>query len=257
MKKFKYFIAGFLLAALMSLGIGVLAAANARVNIVVNGEDFEGEVILIDGWAFLPAEAFAQKLGLDLKWDEDSFTLYIGNNSPLLGIWRAYDDGDEFVSKFTPDGRVLLIEQGFTEGMYWSAENGVLTITETWWRNDPWRDEVVYYRIYGNELVVEDIFSGDSFALTPFAPIIDPQLVGDWLVLGLYEELPNEDELEFQVLSFFENGLGFSVEEFFWWTAEDGALSLFGNEPIYYEFYGNYLYMGEYPGHRFLAFTRI
>ena len=81
-KTIKGYILGFLTAAIL-LGGTVYAAQ--KVKIVINGAelmptDANGkavEPLLVDGTTYLPVRAIAQALGLEVEWEEKSYTVKI------------------------------------------------------------------------------------------------------------------------------------------------------------------------------------
>lgn len=83
MKKIiKGYILGFLTAALL---IGGTVYATQKVKIVINGAeliptDATGKVVeplLVDGTTYLPVRAIAQALGLDVEWEDKTYTVKI------------------------------------------------------------------------------------------------------------------------------------------------------------------------------------
>ena len=92
--KLRYFVAGFLMATILSTGVMAFANPEMRqlvfgVTVVVNGETLELEGIdrpfIMEGRTFLPVAVIAEKLGIPVEWDGETSTVYVGNNSILLG----------------------------------------------------------------------------------------------------------------------------------------------------------------------------
>ena len=96
MKKVRTFLVGFLTAAiLMGLALPAIAAGGTvswdnvfvGVDVVIDGEKAEVkdesgspvEAVLYKGTTYVPVQMMADALGLDLNWDQDSRTVYLGD----------------------------------------------------------------------------------------------------------------------------------------------------------------------------------
>ena len=99
MKKVRTFLVGFLTAViLMGLALPAIAAGGTvswdnvfvGVGVVINGEKAEAkdengsplEAVLYKGTTYVPVQMMADALGLDLNWDQDSRTVYLGAGAP-------------------------------------------------------------------------------------------------------------------------------------------------------------------------------
>jgi Copper amine oxidase N-terminal domain. len=95
MKKVRTFLVGFLTAViLMGLALPAIAAGGTvtwdsvfvGVDVVIDGEKAEVkdesgspvEAVLYKGTTYVPVQMMADALGLDLNWDQDSRTVYLG-----------------------------------------------------------------------------------------------------------------------------------------------------------------------------------
>ena len=96
MKKVRTFLVGFLTAViLMGLALPAIAAGGTvswdnvfvGVDVVIDGEKAEVkdesgspvEAVLYKGTTYVPVQMMADALGLDLNWDQDSRTVYLGD----------------------------------------------------------------------------------------------------------------------------------------------------------------------------------
>ncbi len=99
MKKVRTFLVGFLTAViLMGLALPAIAAGGTvtwdsvfvGVDVVIDGEKAEAkdengaplEAVLYKGTTYVPVQMMAEALGLDLNWDQDSRTVYLGAGAP-------------------------------------------------------------------------------------------------------------------------------------------------------------------------------
>ncbi|MBO4677473.1 MAG: hypothetical protein J5633_08005 [Oscillospiraceae bacterium] len=95
MKKVRTFLVGFLTAViLMGLALPAIAAGGTvtwdsvfvGVDVVIDGEKAEAkdesgsplEAVLYKGTTYVPVQMMADALGLDLNWDQDTRTVYLG-----------------------------------------------------------------------------------------------------------------------------------------------------------------------------------
>ena len=99
-KSWKSFILGFLTAAiLLGLALPAIAAGSTvnwdsvfvGVSIVIDGHkldprDVNGnqvDAVIYKGTTYLPVRAVAEALGLDVNWDQDTRTVYLGSGAPV------------------------------------------------------------------------------------------------------------------------------------------------------------------------------
>ncbi|MCL2377044.1 MAG: copper amine oxidase N-terminal domain-containing protein [Defluviitaleaceae bacterium] len=183
--KLRYFVAGLLVATILSTGVVAFASPETRqlffgVNVVVDGEALELEGInrpfILDGRTFLPVAVIAEVLGIPVEWDGDTTTVYIGINTPFLGHWEVIA-----MSSLTEEELQLEIEafgaieitffaggvMNFREGRwldwyFWTAEDGIITIS------DDTSDELIAYSFSGEYLVLTSVdYPDDYIVLRP------------------------------------------------------------------------------------------
>jgi len=170
------FVAG-LLAAILLVATFALASPAIRevfygVNVVVNGEpqefDDDMQPFISDGRTFLPVRGIAEVLGIDVNWDGETQTVYIGEMPELPPIatpnigeiiefggiqWRVLD---------LEDGKALLLSEYLLEQM--SYHNSQARVTwETsdiryWLNNDFYNRFTVGERARIAETTVGKIF---------------------------------------------------------------------------------------------------
>ena len=100
MKKVRTFLVGFLTAViLMGLALPAIAAGGTvtwdsvfvGAKIVIDGEKLEPkdvngnpvDAVIYKGTTYLPVRAVAEALGLEVNWDGDTRTVYLGTGAPV------------------------------------------------------------------------------------------------------------------------------------------------------------------------------
>jgi len=157
----KGFATGMLVMFLMS-GVTVWAASRTQninvtfsgIRVNVNGEvvtprDATGNAVepfVWDGTTYLPVRAVADALGVNVRWDGNTSTVYLTGNTPntgtgapatqqpatqnqnqsLVGTWN-WIGSPWYV--FNADGTGVQSPNFMEQNFRWSTNNGVLTIT--------------------------------------------------------------------------------------------------------------------------------
>jgi len=124
MRDVKIFLAGFLVCALILTVVAandIIREVFFGVNVVVDGEtlefDYDSRPFIMDDRTFLPVRGIAEALGVEVGWDNDTQTVYIGgtvqNNYAVIEIvhfggieWRVLD---------VQDGKALLLSEYLLE----------------------------------------------------------------------------------------------------------------------------------------------
>jgi len=156
------FVAG-LLAVILLVATFALASPAIRevfygVNVVVNGElqefDDDMQPFISDGRTFLPVRGIAEVLGIEVNWDGETQTVYIGEMPELLPIAPNIGDVIEFGGiqwrvLDLEDGKVLLLSEYLLEQVpYHNALEEVM-----WDTSDirHWLNSEFYYRFATEE----------------------------------------------------------------------------------------------------------
>jgi len=131
--RLKYFVAGFIAAAILSIGVTAFANPEMRqivfgVNVVIGERALELDGIdrpfIMEGRTFLPVSVIANALDIPVEWDGDTSSVHVGFRSPIVGHWEVIGEGgmseDEFKAHleqygpfeiiFYADGRMDSIE---------------------------------------------------------------------------------------------------------------------------------------------------
>jgi hypothetical protein len=135
--KLKGFSAGFIVAALLfgaaatafaSVGTYPLMASFADIRIFIDGKQMDpkdaggasAEPFIINGTTYLPVRAIAEALGMEVRWDNDSKSVYIGEDpTPPKPTEIAIPPGEAALKKWLSEKGVdfrLVMESYFGEG---------------------------------------------------------------------------------------------------------------------------------------------
>jgi len=149
--KLRYFVAGFLVAIILSTGVVAFASPETRqlffgINVVIGGQKLELEGInrpfILDGRTFLPVAVIAEALGIPVEWDGNTHTVYIGSQSPLVGHWELIritsmtdeefeaemDNSGSVEMTFFANGRLDITEEGETDTSIWDATSNWILV---------------------------------------------------------------------------------------------------------------------------------
>jgi len=156
------FIAGLLVSVLLvttlTFASGTIREVFYGVNVVVNGVpqefDADSQPFISDGRTFLPIRAIAETLGVEVNWDGETRTVYIGTppigaaitEHPIIGRWNlveVFEDGvlvypeddDNYETHLTffsnGEGYVEILWVS-NDAFLWSIYSGVLTVEHEW-----------------------------------------------------------------------------------------------------------------------------
>jgi len=138
----KIFLAGFLVCALILTVVAandIIREVFFGVNVVVDGKaldfDYDSRPFVMDGRTFLPVRGIAEALGVEVEWDNDTQTVYIGGtaqNNYVVGEivrfggieWRVLD---------VQDGKALLLSEYFLTPWRYIRYHNIFT--EVTWEN--------------------------------------------------------------------------------------------------------------------------
>ena len=178
----KGFVIGFAVAAVLSVTTAIIASTDIGIdssreisfdmNVMVNGNLMEfsedARPFIMDGRSFLPARSFADFFGIDVGWNPNTSTLYLGRRpidvDALHGRWRPvrieetfggsvwyeYLGGEEgYYLVFLPDGVVVQYDGGEQSyGERWWIEDALLHI------DDGWDILIMEVEIYNNNMIL-------------------------------------------------------------------------------------------------------
>lgn len=186
----KGFVSGVLFVLLLSTATVWAASRTENINITfsgirvnVNGSvtaltDAAGNTVepfIWDGTTYLPVRAVADALGVDVRWDGNTSTVYLTNgystpaappatqqqtqNQSIIGTWNWMSSA---WYTFNADGTGTQNPGGFMEQNFqWSTNNGILTITGMGFPQE-WD-----YVIQGNQLTITSrLLEGLSYTYT-------------------------------------------------------------------------------------------
>jgi len=154
-ERMKGFIIGFVLATVITTSAVVAASGiitleiSHGVNVVVNGDDVEFaadmQPFLANGRTYLPARAIADALDMPVRWDPDTYTVYLGNRpleaATLTGRWRVVEAVDTFdghdmfqdvsgsYKEFFAGGSARFTEPHGSEQVFWVLDGNMLRTT--------------------------------------------------------------------------------------------------------------------------------
>jgi len=175
------FLAG-LLAAILLIATFAIASPAIRevfygVNVVVDGvpQDFDADSqpFISDGRTFLPVRAIAEALGVDVNWDGETQTVYIGETParttpiehPIIGRWNTIEAFEDGVLVYPED------DENYEYEMHWTFfPNGEGYVEMLWVANFHFfwtiNSEILTMNHEGEIVVLQVDISGDILTLS-------------------------------------------------------------------------------------------